>query len=251
VHHGDKEDYVEDFQTGYRRCTERAELGEAAAYWPKLGDDLWYGFTLNLPATLPMIDRRLVLAQIKQAGKKNATAIQSNADGYPVLALRLRQIKASKIFCFYLTAGNDTAMDRRPMAIVQLDRAQALGTWHNIVLHVRISHGKAAESTGDWWFDDQPVPHLSAKPITIGYQQGGNLSYFKIGLYRDQAIKGTGEADQDWSIAYDAIKRAVDFSGRDGPAIDQQSVSPAAIDPPLGLADTSTCRKALGVTAVK
>ena len=252
VHQGDKEQYIEDFATGYRRCTERAELGEAEAYWPKLGDDLWYGFAVNLPATLPVIDRRLVLAQIKQAGKKATDAVQGNADGYPVLALRLRQIKASNTLCLYLTAGNDIINDRnKPLAIVQLNRDQTVGSWHNIVLHARLSHGKSTESAADWWFDDQPVPHLTTKPIAIGYKQGGDFSYFKLGLYRDQAIRGSGEVDQDWTIAYDAIKRAVDFPGRDGPAIDQQSVSPAAIDPPLSLLETSACRAALGVASLK
>ncbi len=131
---------------------------------------------------------------------------------------------------------------------MQLDQAEAVGAWHNIVLHARISHGKSADSVADWWFDDQPVPHLTAKPTTIGYKQGGDFSYFKLGLYRDQAIRGSGEADQDWTIAYDAVKRAVDFPGRDGPAIDRLSVSPAAIDPPPSLPDTGACRKALGVT---
>ncbi|HVI88184.1 MAG TPA: heparin lyase I family protein [Dongiaceae bacterium] len=247
VHHGDKEEFIEDKATGDRRCAERAQLGETSDYWPRLGDDLWYGFAFHLPADLPPIDRRLVLAQIKQVAAKRDAGRFSLADSTPALALRLREITNAKILCFYLTAGNDDMADRKPVAIVQLARPQAVGIWHNIVLHARLSRGKSADSVADWWFDDQPVPHISNKPVTVGYKDGGAFSAFRLGLYRDQAIKGSREIDQDWAIGYDAMKREIGYPGRPGDPLSESSVAAIPLDPPASLGDTGLCRRAFGM----
>lgn len=247
VRHGDKEEFIEDKLTGDRRCAERAQLGESSDYWPRLGDDLWYGFALYLPAELPPIDRRLVLAEIKQVAAKRDAALFSLADSTPALALRLREITSAKILCLYLTAGNDNMADRKPVAIVQLPRTQAMGVWHNVVLHARLSRGKSAGSTAEWWFDDQQVPHLTSKPVTVGFKDGGGFSAFKLGLYRDQAVKGSREVDQDWTIGFDAMKREIGYTDRPGDPLNEGNVAPIPLASPASLGDTSLCRKAFGL----
>lgn len=247
LHRGDNESFLEDKATGDRRCTERTEISEASDYWPRVGDDLWYGFALYLPPDLPAIDRRLVLAAIKQVPAKYDAAIFSLAETTPVLALRLREIAAAKTLCLYLTPGNDDMTDRKPLAIVQLARSQALGGWHNIVLHARLAHGKNGASTTEWWFDDQLVPRLGNKPVLIGYKDGGAFSYFQLGLYRDQAIRGSGEIDQDWTIGYDAVKREIGYEGRPGDVLTERSVAPVPLESAATLSDTAICRKALAI----
>lgn len=229
VRHGDKED------PGGRddRCSERAELSETS--WPRIGADLWYGFSLYLPYDLPTIDRRLVLAQIKHDRGKSV-GVFSFEDGNPVMALRLRQIKGSDILCFSVTPGNDDPLtDKLHMAIVQIDRASAVARWHNIVLHARIMPGDTENSRAEWWFDDQPVPRTTDLPIALGYVQGGDRSYFKMGPYRDQAIVAEGELDLEWTFGFDEFKRGASWD----------EVAPTPLHDPFPLQGTKECRQAL------
>lgn len=244
VHHGDEQ------ATGGEddRCSERAELMEPDYAIPGLGSDLWYGFALYLPDDLPRIDRRLVLAQIKQPSNgivppNDPTASPGYRSGNPVLALRLREIKSGAgddLLCFSITPGNDGNTHKQHIAIVELVRSDAVGRWHNIVLHAKIMPGNAEKSRSDWWFDDQPVPRLPNMPETvIGYIQAEPTSYFKIGPYRDQADPKRGEVDADWTFGFDEFKRHL--GGEDSLAL----VAPTPITDAKPLGDTTACQKAL------
>lgn len=246
VHHGDQQaEGPED-----DRCSERAELTEPSYALPPIGPDLWYGFALFLPADLPPIDRRLVLAQIKQPSAgvvppSDPSASPGYRSGNPVVALRLRQIKSEAgedLLCFSITPGNDGEAHKRHVAIVQLARGQAVGRWHNIVLHAKIVPGDAAKSRLDWWFDDRPVPRLPGVPeaIAIGYVQATGRSYFKMGPYRDQAHPDRGEVDADWTFGFDAFKRHL------GGADSFAEVSPTPLADAEPLIDPAACRNALG-----
>jgi hypothetical protein len=245
VHHGDKqsEGAEED------RCSERAELMEPGYAISGIGPDLWYGFALYLPADLPPIDRRLILAQIKQPSAgvippSDPAATPGYRSGNPVVALRLREIKTASgddLLCFSVTPGNDGEAHKQHIAIVELQRDDAVGRWHNIVLHAKIMPSDPLKSRLDWWFDDQEVPRQKnmQKPITIGYAQAQPTSYFKIGPYRDQAKPGTSEVDAPWTFGIDAFKRHI--GGDDSFAA--VSPEPAADAKPLG--DTTACAKVL------
>jgi hypothetical protein len=245
VRHGDQqaEGATED------RCSERAELMEPAYAFPSIGPDLWYGFALYLPANLPPIDRRLILAQIKQPSTgvvppSDPTASAGYKSGNPVVALRLRQIKdaaGTDLLCFSVTPGNDGETHKQHIAIVQLKRADAVGRWHNIVLHTKIVPLDPVKSRLDWWFDDRKVPRLAGIPqqIAIGYAQAQPTSYFKIGPYRDQAKPGTVEVDAPWTFGIDAFKRHL--GGEDSLA----EVAPAPVADPRPLGDTTACERAL------
>jgi len=243
VHRGDQqaEGAEED------RCSERAELMEPNYAVPPLGPDLWYGFALYLPADLPPIDRRLILAQIKQPSTgvvppSDPSASPGYKSGNPVVALRLREIKSSAgddLLCFSITPGNDGETHKQHIAVVELRRADAVGRWHNIVLHAKIAPGDAKKSRLDWWFDDRKVPRIAGAPeaIAIGYAQAQATSYFKIGPYRDQADPAKGEIEADWTFGVDAFKRHL--GGTD---------SFAAVSPPP-VADPSPPRNAAACTA--
>ena len=245
VHHGDKQsEGAED-----ELCTERAELMEPGYAIPSIGPDLWYGFALYLPADLPPIDRRLVLAQIKQPSTgivppSDPAATPGYRSGNPIVALRLRQIKAPSgddLLCFSVTPGNDGESHKQHIAIVQVKRSDAVGRWHNIVLHAKIVPSDPLKSRLDWWFDDQKVPRAPnmKKPIAIGYAQGQPTSYFKIGPYRDQAKPGSSEVDAPWTFGLDAFKRHI--GGNDSVA----EVSPPPVEDAMPLGDTAACEKAL------
>jgi hypothetical protein len=244
VHHGDKQ--AEGAETD--RCSERAELMEPPYAILGIGPDLWYGFALYLPADLPPIDRRLILAQIKQPSAgiippSHEAATPGYRSGNPVVALRLREIKTASgedLLCFSVTPGNDGQAHKQHIAIVQLRRSDAVGRWHNIVLHAKIMPKDPVKSRLDFWFDDQPVPRQPDMqgPIAIGYAQAQPTSYFKIGPYRDQAKPGSAEVDAPWTFGLDAFKRAI---GAD--ALAEVSPPPIADAKPLGA--TSACEKAL------
>lgn len=246
VHHGDQQaEGAED-----DRCSERAELMEPGYAVPPIGPDLWYGFALYLPADLPRIDRRLILAQIKQPSTgivppSDPTASPGYRSGNPVVALRLREIKSAAgddLLCFSVTPGNDGETHKQHIAIVQLKRADAVGRWHNIVLHAKIAPRDTQKSRLDWWFDDRKVPRIAsaAHGIAIGYAQAQGTSYFKIGPYRDQANPARGEIEADWTFGIDAFKRHL--GGDDSFA----AVTPAPVTDPVPLQDNAACAAALG-----
>lgn len=243
VRHGDKQ--AEGAEVD--RCTERAEIMEPSYAYPGIGPDLWYGFALYLPADLPPIDRRLILAQIKQPSAgivppSDPAASPGYKSGNPVVALRLREIKSATgkdLLCFSVTPGNDGETHKEHIAIVQLDRDAAVGRWHNIVLHAKIVPLDPVKSRLDWWFDDQQVPRLNNTPISIGYAQAQPTSYFKMGPYRDQAKPGTAELDKPWTFGFDAFKRHL---GGDNSLAE---VSPEPVKDALPLGDTAACTKVL------
>ena len=231
------------------RCSERAELMEPGYALPPTGPDLWYGFALYLPPDLPKIDRRLILAQIKQPSAgvvppSDPTATPGYKSGNPVVALRLREINddaGNDLLCFSVTPGNDGDTHKQHIAIVELNRADAVGRWHNIVLHAKIVPTDAAKSRLDWWFDDQRVPRLPGVPqaIAIGYAQAEARSYFKMGPYRDQAKPQLGEVDAPWTFGFDSFKRHL---GGDDSLVD---VSPPPLADAVKLGGTKACEKAL------
>jgi hypothetical protein len=244
VHHGDKE--AEGAETD--RCSERAELMEPSAAILGINPDLWYGFALYLPKDLPPIDRRLILAQIKQPSAgiippSHEAATPGYRSGNPVVALRLRQIKSATgddLLCFSVTPGNDGETHKQHILIVELRRDDAVGRWHNIVLHAKIAPKDPVKSRLDFWFDDQPVPRQPDMqgPIAIGYAQAQPTSYFKIGPYRDQAKPGSAEVDKPWTFGLDSFRRQI---GADA----LTEVSPPPIQDAQPLGSTAACERAL------
>jgi hypothetical protein len=244
VHHGDKE--AEGAETD--RCSERAELMEPSHAILGIGPDLWYGFALYLPPDLPPIDRRLILAQIKQPSAgiippSHEAATPGYKSGNPVVALRLRQIKSPSgedLLCFSVTPGNDGETHKQHIAIVELRRDDAVGRWHNIVLHAKIAPKDPVRSRLELWFDDQKVPRQPdmAGQIAIGYAQANPTSYFKIGPYRDQALPGSHEVDKPWTFGLDAFKRHIGANA-------YPEVAPPPIADAQPLRSTGNCEKAL------
>jgi hypothetical protein len=233
------------------RCSERAEITELGNLMPATGADLWYGFRFYVPKNLPPIDRRLVLAQMKQLKDKPYPSEPGDAPGFvagnPVMAFRLRQLPHSDIFCFSLTPGNEDALHKKHIGIVQLTKSAA-GGWHSVAIHVRVVPTKAAESRIDMWWDGSRVERIAGYPreIAIGYHRAEKLTYFKMGPYRDQKNPSDpDEVDQPWSFTYDIFQRYVatpqEFAA--GKTFEGRVTTPPV--PPVPLGDNARCAREL------
>jgi hypothetical protein len=139
---------------------ERAELD--SGHLPLLGRDAWYGFSMLLPKGFPVVDDRLVIAQVKQ----------SDVEGSPLLGQRFRAGR------HYLTirppgAGGSGKSHRLPPL--------RLGRWADMVYHVRYSPG--ADGRIEVWMDGERV--VSYEGPTAD-PKAADRFYHKVGLYRDR-----------------------------------------------------------------
>lgn len=142
---------------------ERAELSEADHLHLPTGTDVWYGFSLYLPLDFPVLDRRLVLGQWKQA------CSDCTADHSPAVANRYR----NGVFSITIQDG-----DRR-LTLFE-ERADVRGRWQHLVYHVRLI--PRPEGVLRVWLNGRQVVDYRGP---LGYPDDLDSVYFKIGLYRD------------------------------------------------------------------
>ena len=143
--------------------TERAELSEADHLHLPTGTDVWYGFSLYLPSDFPVVDRRLVLGQWKQACGDCA------ADHSPGIANRYR----NGVFSITIQDGN-----RR--VVLFEEKSDIRGRWNHLVYHLRLT--PRADGFLQAWFNGRQVTDYRGP---VGYTDDLDRVYFKIGLYRD------------------------------------------------------------------
>ena len=143
--------------------TERAELSEADALHLPTGTDVWYSFSLYLPLDFPVVDRRLVLGQWKQACGDCA------ADHSPGIANRYR----NGVFSITIQNG-----DRR--VVLFEEKADIRGRWNQLVYHLRLT--PQPDGFLQAWLNGQQVVDYRGP---LGYPDDLDRVYFKIGLYRD------------------------------------------------------------------
>ena len=143
--------------------TERAELSEADHLHLPTGTDVWYGFSLYLPSDFPVVDRRLVLGQWKQA------CGDCSADHSPGIANRYR----NGVFSITIQDG-----DRR--VVLFEEKSDIRGRWNHLVYHLRLT--PRADGLLQAWFNGRQVTDYRG---SLGYADDLDSVYFKIGLYRD------------------------------------------------------------------
>ena len=143
--------------------TERAELSEARAVQLPTGTDVWYGFSLHLPPDFPVVDRRLVLAQWKQA------CGDCSLDHSPAAALRYRNGVLSI-----------TVQDAGRRVTVFQEQADVRGRWLDVVVRLRVTPSPAGRLEA--WLDGRRVADYQG---VVGYPDDRDRVYFKMGLYRD------------------------------------------------------------------
>ena len=147
-------------------ATERAELDSGK--YATMGLDLFYGWSLQLPFNFEQQDKRLVLAQWKQAGT-------STGGLSPPLSMRYR-------------SGNWTIVQRLDdyerngtQTEFQLPHLP-LGSWNDLVFHVRFSTKKDG-IVGMWVNGTKVVDYTGQTALT----NGTDVFYNKLGLYRDRS----------------------------------------------------------------
>lgn len=143
------------------QATERAELDSGKHQ--AVGRELFYGFSVLIPPDFPVVNTRLVIAQLKQVG----------VAGSPIIAQRFRA------GVHYLTIRDTRAAGgaHRYFALPPLEP----GTWHDMVYRVRW----AADDGGrvEVWMNGERVVKY-AGPTAVA--DGDPRVYHKIGLYRDR-----------------------------------------------------------------
>ena len=142
---------------------ERAELSEANRFHLPTGTDVWYSFQLYIPTDFPVVDRRLVLGQWKQACGDCA------ADHSPAIANRYR----NGVFSITIQEA-----DKR--VVLFEEKADIRGRWNQLVYRLKLT--PTPEGFLQAWLNGrQVVDHRGS----LGYPDDLDSVYFKIGLYRD------------------------------------------------------------------
>jgi hypothetical protein len=142
---------------------ERAELSEATRFHLPTGTDVWYSFQLYVPTDFPLVDRRLVLGQWKQA------CGDCTADHSPAIANRYR----NGVFSI-------TVQEADKRIVLFEEKADIRGRWNQLVYHFKLT--PAADGFLQAWLNGrQVVDHKGP----LGYPDDLDSVYFKIGLYRD------------------------------------------------------------------
>ena len=150
-------------QAGTTEMTERAELSEKPAVMLNTDTDVWYGLTIQIPETFPILDRRLVVAQWKQE------CGDCSLDRSPAVAVRYRKGALS------VTVDN---LEGRT-TVVQ-EGADIRGRWTDLVFHLRVS--PSPDGLVEVWRDGQA---LGSYRGPVGFPDDIDRVYFKMGLYRD------------------------------------------------------------------
>ena len=101
---------------------ERAELSEDNRLHLPTGTDVWYSFQLYIPTDFPVVDRRLVLGQWKQACGDCA------ADHSPAIANRYR----NGVFSITIQEA-----DKR--VVLFEEKADIRGRWNQLVYHLKLT----------------------------------------------------------------------------------------------------------------
>ena len=143
---------------------ERAELSEDNRLHLPTGTDVWYSFQLYVPTDFPVVDRRLVLGQWKQACGDCAAGSQPGH----------RQPLPEQ--------GSSRSPSRRPTKRVVLfeEKADIRGRWNQLVYHLKLTPTPDGFLQA-WLNGRQVVDHKGP----LGYPDDLDSVYFKIGLYRD------------------------------------------------------------------
>lgn len=142
--------------------TERSEISEHHDILLPLVVDVWYAFSFFFPDDFPTLNNRTVFAQWKQYTKQAVSPFVSF------------QYVDGTIKCKIV----DSSSDKR---IKFAKKGEWRGSWHRIVLNYKLN----TDQTGfvHAWLDGEEFVNYQGN---MGYPAKENLTYFKMGLYRDQ-----------------------------------------------------------------
>lgn len=149
---------------GHGESTERAELCEVDPVVLPTESEVWYGFSLYLPTTFPVLDHRLVVGQWYQpspdpALERGRSPLVANRFRAGVFSIT-RQDGTTRVVCF------EEPRDIR-------------GRWIDLVYQIRFT--TSPDGLLCAWMNGTPVVAYSGP---LAYPDNDRV-YFRLGLYRD------------------------------------------------------------------
>ncbi len=148
---------------GGGEATERAEIQEANGLWSHFGESWEYRFSMYVPPDFPIVDRRLVIGQWKQA------CVDCNKDRSPIIAQRFRK---GVFFVTIETLNGRTTIYQQPQSV--------LGRWLDLRYRIRFAWTDASITL---WVNGAQVVDYHGP---LGYPDDPPDIYYKFGLYRDR-----------------------------------------------------------------
>ena len=165
----------EAFETPENR-TYRSEV--KTNYFPPMGSERWYRFSILLPGDFPIEKNRLVLAQWWAKTKRHLGEV----DRSPILHLRFSEGQLLILLRRY--PDRITLKDEKYLQTNLFEtHSLPLGTWNDFVFHIKWS----ADDAGfiDAWWNQKNI--ISFRGKTENQDEVGPV--FKFGLYRDDSEK--------------------------------------------------------------
>lgn len=142
--------------------TERSELSENPETLISLGTNIWYAFLFYLPEDFPIVDNRLVIAQWKQYTPQ----------------------PESPFFSFRYSGGElmaKVAVETEEHRVKFREKKEWRGKWHDVLVNYLLTEKQ--EGFAKAWIDKKEFANYQGK---LGFTPNAPLTYFKMGLYRDQ-----------------------------------------------------------------
>ena len=140
--------------------TERNEISEKKDILIPVDNSIWYGFSVYFPSDFAIVKNRLVFAQWKQ---------KTERDESPFLSFRY--VDGKLIF----QVNHD---DQRVKFEKKIDLR---GSWQDILVNYKL--GKDDSGFAKSWVNGSLFAEYEGK---MGYEAPRDLTYFKMGLYRDE-----------------------------------------------------------------
>lgn len=203
--------------------SERDELDSRP--WPLLGDEVFYGWSQLLPEDFPIVDDRLVMGQLKQAGLGDVRAAaaclcaRAQTVAHATLYALTRRPPRAQIsplwaqrfingrWYFTVLTENNSSNSH----VFDTNATYPLGVWNDMVVGVKYT--RADDGWLRVWHNGTQL--VDYRGPTAHADEGNDAFYFKWGLYRDNW-------PTPWTAYFDTFSVGSSRS----------AVDPARFDPP-------------------
>lgn len=226
--------------------TERNELRERDDRRLPMETEIWYGFSFLVPADIPPIDRRLVLAQVKQRriplGFTTASEYDPERDDKPVIAIRLAQSNAAGDLSVNISVEKQPAERRVDILSAAVQKSTpSEARWIDVIWRFKLSPrwdgapppsalatlpgaAKPPAYKGDgfveaWLFQSGHFLTHAFYDGPFGYPNRVSCPEFKLGPYRDAG-------NETWTLYFDAVRRGTSFADVAPPGIVKPAAAP-------------------------
>lgn len=228
--------------------TERNELRERDEERLPMETEIWYGFSFLVPADIARIDRRLVLAQVKQRriplDFTTASEYDPERDDKPVIAIRLAQsdVEGAGDLSVNISVEKQPAQRRVDILSAAVQKSTPTeARWVDVIWRFKLSPrwdgapppsaltplpgaAKPPAYKGDgfieaWLFQSGHFLTHAFYDGPFGYPNRISCPEFKLGPYRDAGR-------ETWTLYFDAVRRGTSFADVAPPGIVKPAAAP-------------------------